>query len=39
MMKALPALKTRNIGTDSVHSGGRFDSYLQIPVIETGGAE
>jgi len=38
MMKALPALKTRNIGTDSVHSGGRFDSYLQIPVIETGGA-
>jgi len=34
MMKALPPLQTKNVGTDSVHSGGRFDSYLQIPIIE-----
>jgi hypothetical protein len=25
--------KTRNRGTHVIHAGGRFDSYLQIPVI------
>jgi len=33
MMKALPLLLTKNVGLDAVHSGGRFDSYLQIPVV------
>jgi predicted acyl esterase len=34
MMQALPPLQTKNVGTASVHSGGSFDSYLQIPIIE-----
>jgi predicted acyl esterase len=25
--------KTRNRGIHVIHAGGRFDSYLQIPVI------
>jgi predicted acyl esterase len=33
MMKALPPLRTKNSGTDAVHSGGPFDSYLQIPIV------
>ena len=33
-MKALPPLQTKNVGTNSVHSDGRFDSYLQIPIVE-----
>jgi len=34
MMRALPPLQTKNDGTASIHSGGQFDSYLQIPIIE-----
>ncbi len=33
-MKPLPPLQTKNVGMNSVHSGGRFDSYLQIPIVE-----
>jgi predicted acyl esterase len=33
-MPPLPPLPTKNVGTDVVHTGGTFDSYLQIPIIE-----
>jgi len=33
-IQALPPLPTKNSGTDVVHAGGRFDSYLQIPIVE-----
>jgi predicted acyl esterase len=33
-MQALPPLPTKNVGTDVVHAGGTFDSYLQIPIVE-----
>jgi uncharacterized protein len=37
-MRGLPPLPTKNVGTDVVHTGGTFDSYLQIPIVETAGA-
>jgi hypothetical protein len=33
-MPALPPLPTKNAGTDVIHTGGTFDSYLQIPIVE-----
>jgi len=33
-MQTLPLLPTKNAGTDVVHTGGTFDSYLQIPIVE-----
>jgi predicted acyl esterase len=36
-MPPLPPLPTKNAGTDVVHTGGTFDSYLQIPIVEAAG--
>jgi predicted acyl esterase len=33
-IQALPPLPTKNAGTDILHAGGQFDSFLQIPIVE-----
>ena len=37
-LRTLPPLPTKNSGTEIVRAGGSFDSYLQIPVVDSGGS-